>query len=103
MTHFGHFNFHLNLIFGRFDNIVWFFDRKISYGFTLLICDLDLSEYAIANRTKYPYFITALYEIIVALPNKITIYGIEQKVVKDHKWIERNTTVFEYEDTEMNM
>jgi hypothetical protein len=98
MSHFSHFSFHVDFIFCRFDNFVWFFDSKIADSSSLLVGNLDFGKNAVANRTEYPNFITAFDEIIVAFTNKITIYGIEQKVIKDHERVEWNPTIFEYKD-----
>lgn len=75
---------------------MWLFDRKKSNSLTLLISNLNFSKHTITDRTEYPNFITTLHKIIIALANKVAIYGIEQEVVEDHEGIKRHAAVFQH-------
>ena len=98
MTHVSNFSFHLNFVFCSFDNIVWLFNHKVSHSPALFIGNLNFSQHTIAHCTKYPNFITALYEVVVAFADKIAINGVEKEVVENHEGIEWHSTVLQYEN-----
>lgn len=98
MTHSGHFGFHVNLVFRGLNNFMWLLDHEVADDPASLVGNLNFRKHAIADRAKYPNLITSFYEIVITFTHQVAIYGIEQKVVKDHKRIERHATILKHKD-----
>src|SRR5690606_19165009 len=71
---------------------------EITNRFSLFVGDLDFGQYAITHGSKHPNLIASFDEIVVTFAHKIPVDGIKQEIVKDHEWIKRYTTIFQYEN-----
>gem|GEM_PF-4978198 len=98
MAHIGHIGLQLDFVFCRLDNFVWLLNREVSDNLALLISNLNLSQNTVTYSAKYPNFITALYEVIIAFTHEVTIYGIKKEIIKNHEWIKRHSAILEHKD-----
>src|SRR6266702_4972312 len=98
MSHISNFDFHLDFVFCNLNDLVWLLDSKKANCFTLFVSNLNFSQHTITHRSKDPDCVAALHQIIIAFADEIMANSVEQEIIKDHEWINRNTAILQHED-----